>query len=205
MKTTILLKKLSGMNTIESAADALNASKRKAIYYIHRLRKKGYVRTRRLSNNRRIYTIYPENRLGLKSYEEMLNELSPVKIASSARTLAHGDVKAEELLVYALEKQDLRYALSALALFRRITDWTLLYKLAKKSSMKRKICALYDLSKSMMRVRKMTNRFRNNSLPKERHKFEYIIQGLRSDDFKKIELKWKVYLPFNSADLEEYG
>lgn len=50
----------------------------------------------------------------------------------------------------------------------------------------------------------MKVRFRNNSLPKKENKFEYIIPKLKSKDFKKIEKLWKVYLPFNKEDLEEY-
>lgn len=46
MKTQELLKKLKGIQTIESIKDILSVSKKKAIYYIHRLRKKGMLKQR---------------------------------------------------------------------------------------------------------------------------------------------------------------
>ena len=55
-----------------------------------------------------------------------------------------------------------------------------------------------------MKVRKMANKFRNNALPKEEYKFEYVIPKLKSKDFIEIEKIWRIYLPFNKEDLEEY-
>jgi predicted transcriptional regulator len=40
MESEILLNKLKGTHTIETVMDTLNTNKSKAIYYIHRLRKK---------------------------------------------------------------------------------------------------------------------------------------------------------------------
>ena len=68
----------------------------------------------------------------------------------------------------------------------------------------RQVGALYNISKKVMRVRKMTKRFRNNSLPKENYIFGEVIPRLKSKDFKEIEQKWKIYLPFNKKDLEVY-
>ena len=55
MKISQLLKKLEGIQTIETVMDTLNVSRNKAIYYIHRLRKSDYVKTKKLSNNKRVY------------------------------------------------------------------------------------------------------------------------------------------------------
>ena len=43
------------------------------------------------------------------------------------------------------------------------------------------------------------------ALPKKNYEWRYVISGLKSDDFKEIEERWKVYLPFNKKDLEEYA
>jgi hypothetical protein len=34
--------------------------------------------------------------------------------------------------------------------------------------------------------------------------FHYIVDHISSDDFKDIEKKWKIYIPLNRADIEEY-
>ena len=94
--------------------------------------------------------------------------------------------------------------MASLALFKKIADWKSLYHLAKENHLERQVGALYDLARSIMKVRKMSLKFRNNSLPKEKYKYDYIIPGLNSRDFENIEQIWKIHLPFNKKDLEEY-
>ncbi len=205
METELLLKKLEGVQTIDSASNVLKTNKDKAIYYLHRLRKEGYVKTKRLSNNKRVYNISFENKLKGTSYFEIINSHSPVKIATPITYKIYGkNPSLEETLVYAIKTGSLRTILASLALFKKIVNWSELYKLAKKNRIKRQVGALYDLSKKIMRVRRMPDRFRNNALPKKEFDFEYTIPGLMSKDFKDIEETWKIYLPFNKTDLSDY-
>jgi len=205
METEILLKKLEGVQTIDSARNILKTDRDKTIYYLFRLRKKGYVKTKRLSNNKRVYNISFENKLKGTSYFEIINKYSPVKIATPITYKIYGkDPSLEETLVYAIKTGSLRTILASLALFKKITNWSELYQLAKKNRIERQVGALYDLAKKIMRVRRMPDRFRNNALPKKWYNFEYIISGLLSKDFKDIENTWKIYLPFNKNDLSDY-
>ncbi len=205
METGVLLKKLEGLQTIDSATNILKTSKDKTIYYIFRLRKEGYVKTKRLSNNKRMYNISFENKLKGTSYFEIINKYSPVKIATPITYKIYGkEPSLEETLVYAIKTGSLRAILASLALFKKITDWSELYQLAKKNRIERQVGALYDLAKKIMKVRRMPDRFRNNALPKEEYNFEYTIPGLMSKDFKDIENTWKIYLPFNKNDLSDY-
>src|SRR3989339_2015055 len=194
MKTEILLKKLEGVQTVDSASSLLSTNKEKVIYYLYRLRKEGYVKTKRLSNNKRVYNISFENKLKGTSYFEIINKYSPVKIATPITYKIYGkNPSLEETLVYAIKTGSLRTILASLALFKKITDWSELYQLSKKNRIERQVGALYDLAKKIMRVRRMTDRFKNNALPKKNHNFEYIISGLMSGDFKDIEETWKIY------------
>lgn len=205
MKTEILLKKLEGVQTIDSASNILKTSKGTTIYYIFRLRKEGYVKTKRLSNNKRVYNISFENKLKGTSYFEIINKYSPVKIATPMIYKIYGkNPSLEETLVYAIKTGSLRTILASLALFKSIVGWSELYQLAKKNRIERQVGALYDLAKKIMRVRRMPDRFRNNALPKKEFNFKYTIPGLMSKDFKEIEEKWKIYLPFNKNDLSDY-
>ena len=205
MKIEEVLKKVEGIQTLETIKDLLQVSKEKAIYYIHALRKKGYVKTKRLSNNKRVYNIAFENRLKGTSYQEIINQHSPVKIATSQLHLIYGKkLTYEETLIYALKTKSLRTILASLALFKKIKNWPLLYRLAKQNHVERQIGALYDLARTIMLTRKMTQRFRNHALPKKGERWKDIISGLKSDNFKEIEKTWKIYLPFNKKDLEVY-
>ena len=200
-----VLQKLSGIQTIESVMDILNVNKKMAIYYLHRLRKEGYVKTRRQSNNRRVYTISIENKLGGKSYYDLINQYSPVKISTPVTHRIYGkEPSREETLVYAIKTKSLRTILASLALFKKINNWAELYRLAKENHLERQVGALYDLARKIIKVRRMSKRFKRSAQPKGEDTFAEIIPGLKSKDFRKIENHWRVYLPFNQGDLEEY-
>ena len=205
MKTNELLQKLVGIQTIESVMDILKINRKMTIYYLQRLRKEGYVKTRRQSNNRRVYNISLDNKLGGKSYYDIINSFSPIKISTPVIYRIYGkEPSLEETLIYAIKTKSLRTILASLALFKKINNWVELYHLAKENHIERQVGALYELARKMMKVRKMSSKFINNSLPKKRYRFEYVIPGLKSRDFTEIENVWKIYLPFNKKDLEEY-
>lgn len=207
MKTIEIVQKLQGYETLSSVQEKLNIERAKAIYLIHRLRKKGYVKTMYRPDKKRIYFIDPESALGGVSYIDILNKNSPtgMKLATFDVHLIYGRIPSvEETLVYALKKNSVRYVLSVLNLFRRIKDWPLLYKLAKKEKLVRQIAALYDVSRSVVpKVRRMPKRFKNLATPKKKDPYLYIIDNFDSRDLQDIENKWKVYIPLNKADLAD--
>ncbi len=205
MQTQALLKQLEGVQTLKSVAVSLGVPPQKAIYYIHRLRKQGYVKTARTANGTRIYSISFENKFGGISYEELLNKASPIKIATKATHLIYGKTPApEEIIIHAIKTKSLRTILASLAFFRKPIDWEQMYRLAKRNHCERQVGALYDVAKTKMRVRHMNKRFRTFSLPKPEYDFQYTIPGLKSKDFGVIEERWKIYVPFNKKDLGAY-
>ena len=168
MKAQEILQKLSGIQTIESVMDILKVDKKRAIYYIHRLRRQGYIKTKRQSNNRRVYYISLENKLGGKSYYEIINQHSPIKISTPVIYKIYGkEPSLEETLIYAIKTKSFRTILASLALFKKIDNWTEVHILAKENYIERQVGALYDLARKIMKVRKMSKRFRNISLPKK--------------------------------------
>ena len=205
MKTEDLIEKLKGIQTVESVKDSLKVSRNKAVYYIYRLRKQGYVKTKRVSGGKRVYSISFENRMKGTSYYEIINENSPVKITTPSIYKIYGKKPTlEETLVFAVKTGSLRTVLAALALFRKISNWSRLYQLAKQNRIERQIGALYDLARKIMKTRRMTEKFRSSALPKKNYSFVYFIPGLKSKDFEEIENTWKIYLPFNKKDLKDY-
>jgi len=164
------------------------------------------VKTRYNSDKRRIYFISAENVLGGESYIDILNKYSPVKISSSETYKIYGrDISIEETLIYAIKTRKVRYVLASLALFKKPINWTELHRLAKENNLVREVGALYDLAKiNIKKTRRMHQTFRNAALPKDEEGYLYIIPNLKSIDFKDIEKVWRVYIPFNSQDLEDY-
>ena len=209
MKYEVIVKVIEGIKTIDDVQEKLKIDRAKAIYLLHKLRKLGYIKTKYLPNKKRVYSISPLNKQKGISYLESFNENMPnvsLKINDQENYFVHGrKIKAEEQLIYALKKGTVRYVLSSLILFRKIKDWSNLYRLAKKENLTRQISALYEIARIFIRkVRRMPKRFRRLTTPKKEDKYLFVIKGFRSDEFKNIEKKWKVYIPLNRADLEEY-
>ncbi len=203
MKIEDLLRQLRGIQTIESIMETLGVSRSKAIYYVHRLRKEGYVKTKMYPDKKRRYYIYFEYALG-KTYEDIMNENSPMQLSGTEDYIYKDRITLEETLIYALKADSVRHLLAALALFQRIRDWKLLYRLAKESGLRRQVCALYDVARTIIKVRRMPKWFLNHSLPKRDSGFEEIIPGFRSKTYMNIENRWKVRLPMNWADIEDF-
>jgi len=205
MSNLYLLNKLKGIQTIESVMDSLRISKNKAILQIHNLRKAGYVKTKRLSNNKRVYSISEDNKLKGAIYEEIINKYSPINVTIPKNYYVYRKkLTLEETLIYAIKTHNIRTILASLGLFKSISNWKLLYHLAKENHLERQVGALYDMARTIIRTRKMGGFFLKNSLPKKNYDFRYLIPKLKSKEFKDIEKKWRIYLPFNEKDLEDY-
>lgn len=201
---------LQGIYTLETFAARLRITPSKATYVMHRLRTLGFVKTTYGAGRKRIYTISLRNKQKGISYTEKINEATPsasyaLVVPSNAYYVHDREPSYEEALVYALKQRDVRYTIASLALFRKITDWSLLYALAKKENLIRDVAALYDVARTVVRkVKKMPQRFLHLAQKKKTASFHYIVDHLSSDDFNDIEKRWKVYIPLNRADLEEY-
>jgi hypothetical protein len=206
METEKIVNKLEGYATIPSVQLSLNINKKKAIYVIYRLRKKGYVKTMYQSNKKRVYNISLRNALGGTSYAEILNRYSPIKLSNFEQYFIYGrEPSIEETLIYAVKKREVRYIIASLALFRKIKDWPMLYRLSKEEGLVREIAALYDIARLVLpKLQKMPKRFFNLARPKKKGRYTYIVELIKSDSFKDIEKKWKVYIPLNWSDLNEY-
>ena len=201
---------LQGIYTIKSFADRLKIDRAKAIYVIYRLRKLGFVKTSYGAGNNRIYYVSLRNKLKGVSYTEKINEASPLAsyamVVPSNAYYIHGRVPSyEEALIYAIKQRSVRYIILSLFLFRKISDWNLLYQLAKKEDLVREVVALYETARIIVRkIKRMPKRFINLAKKIKSKNFTYIVRGISSDDFKDVENKWKIYIPLNRADLEEY-
>ena len=206
MELIQLAKRLEGLQTVDSIAKTLEIDRRTAINYVWKLRKDGYVGTIYGKRKIRMYRISPIRliKTGYPGLYEFLNQNSRIKIyAPYTNRIYDHKPTAEEMIVKAVKTGDLRTILSALALFNKIKDWPVLSQRAKEEQIGRKIGALYDTARSIMRVKRMDKRARK-ALLKSHVKDKFIVKGAKTNDLKDIERVWKVYLPFNKADLEAY-
>ncbi|MFH0868628.1 MAG: hypothetical protein V1839_00195 [archaeon] len=195
---------LAGMQTAGSIARALSIGKKTAVNYACRLRKLGLLETTRGAGKKRLYRIYamkqPRKGIGLYAF---ISGRSKVKVVPRQEVYIYAELAAEGALVKAIESRDFRLILAALGLFSKVTNWPTLNLLAKNAKVQRRVGALYELAKKVMRVRHIDRRTLN-SLRKGKDSERHIMPGLKSKDFGNLEKRWKVYIPFNSKDLEEY-
>ena|SRR3989338_5715379 len=201
-----ITKKLEGLQTVDSIAVSLGIARRTAVNYVWALRKEGFVETIYGKRKIRMYRISPFKALkfGYPGLYEYLNQNSKIKIYPPyiERIYDHKPT-AEEMIVKAVKTGDLRTVLSSLALFNKIKDWTRLSQIAGKEKIGRKIGALYDAARTIIRVRKMDKKTRK-SLLRSKIDGKFIVENARTRDLEHIEKMWKVHLPFNKADLEAY-
>ena len=206
MKLDKIAKKLEGLQTVSTIAKTLDINRRTAINYAWKLRKNGFLTTNYGRRKIRLYRISLLNKK-IKGYSlyELINENSRLKIAVREDFIMHSDRKpsVEEVLVMGIATERFRIVLASLGLFNRVRNWSELKFFADKYHISRKIGALYDVSRKVMKVRRMDNRTRNAFLKNKKER-EYIIKDLKTDDFQDIEEIWNVYIPFNRADLEAY-
>lgn len=201
-----LAKKLEGIHTVQTISKILNISKRTAINYIWKLRKKGLVETIYGKRKIRMYKIKAIRKLerGYPGLYDMINENSKVKIVPrySTRIYTH-KLTIEEAIVKAVKTKEFRIILASLGLFNKIKNWHLLNEFAKKEEIGRKLGALYDTARKVIKLKRMDNRTKK-SLLRSKVNDKSIINGLKTKDFKDIEEIWNVYIPFNKSDLEVY-
>lgn len=197
---------LEGLRTIEDVERILNVKRATAIKYIHLLRKEGLVETRVGWKKKRLYRIIRVKRvkIGNPGFYEVLNANSPIKIWEPYEYRIVGRrLTIEEVIAWAASMMDLRIHIAVLALFKRVKNWSRLYKYAELYNVRRKVGALYDVARTILRVRRMDKRIRNKliNVTDERR---FMAPLMRSKDFSDIEKRWRVHIPFNKADLERY-
>ena len=206
MSSIELISRLKGLQTVENIQKKLDISRKTAIKYAYILRKKGFLESSGGGKQPRLYRIsaVKKVKIGNPGIYETINRYSPIKLAEPYEHRIIGkQLSVEEAIARAVSKREFRTILASLALFNHINSWPRLYFYAKKYNARKKIGALYELARRIIKVRKIDKRTLKNLL-NAREKERYVIQNLKSKDFQEIQKKWKVYLPFNKQDLMRY-
>ena len=201
-----IINKIGEVSTIKDIEKKLNVKKATAINYIHLLRKIGLVKTWYKKDKSRLYIIkrLAKPIIGNESFYDIINKYSPMKVAfrSNYRIIGR-KIGVEEAIIRAIETKHPKVILASLALFNHVKNWSLLLNLAKKYNVRRKVGALYELTKTFMKVRRIDKRTLK-ALLKTMNEPKFIVDNFKTKDFKDIERKWNIYLPFNKADIMEY-
>jgi len=203
MECIELAKQLHGLQTVESVMKKLSIARSTAIKYVHFLNKKGFVQKSGGGKQKRFYRISPLHikRIGNPGLYETINRNSRIKLSEyyEHRIIAK-KVTVEMAIARAIATGEFRTILASLSLFNKVRNWAELYSYAKQWDCRNKIGALYDLARVNIKVRAMDTKTRR-ALLRAKDNSRYIIMNMKSNDFKNIEKRWNVYLPFNAADM----
>ena len=198
MEQLELLRTLEGLHTVETAADTLHLTKQSTLNLLSRLKKQGYVTVSGGGKQKRLYKIsMKKQRPRDPGMFDIINQYSPMKIVPWYDHQVHGRYGPEEALVDAIQTKSFRVILAGMRLFGHIKDWRKLYRLAQEKDCWQQVGALYDLARRFFRVQ---NRSKKWSIPLVQ-KWHTLTQ-LKKKNFPEISQKWKVFISFNSKDME---
>lgn len=201
-----MVKRIEGLQTIDSVMSKLDIKRSTAIQYMCYLRKKGLIETMIGKGKKRLYRItkIPKINIGNPGYYEIINKNSPIKVWEKYEHRVIGrKISIEEAIAWAASTNEDRLHLAVLALFKKVKNWSELYKWALYFKSRRKVGALYDVAKKFMLVRRMDRRIRKKLLA-AKNENKYLYPNLKSKDFHDIEKNWGVFLDLNKADLMRY-
>lgn len=201
MEQEEILRKIEGLQTIETIMDKLGIKRQSAINLLSRLKKEGYVAAMGGGKRIRIYKItMRKQRKRDKGMFDILNKHNPsFQLREWYDHQVHGEYTVEDAIVDAIQTGSFRAILATLRLFNHVKDWPKLYKLAKEKGIWQKVGALYDVSKLNFKVRKMPRRY-----PKSyAESWKQLSQLKDRNNFPEIQKKWHTYIPFNQKDVLE--
>ena len=201
-----IVKKLEGLQNIDSIMSKLGIKRNTAVQYVYSLRKRGLIETRIGRGKKRLYRItkLPKINIGNPGYYEIINKNSSIKVWEKYEHRVIGrKISIEEAIAWAASTQEDRLHLAVLALFKKVKNWSELYKWALYFKSRRKVGALYDAARKFMLVRRMDGRIRKKLL-EAKNESKYLYPNLKSKDFKDIENKWRVFIDLNKSDLMRY-
>lgn len=206
MKSIEIAKRLEGINTLKMVMGKLNVQKSTAIKILSLLRKEGFVETSGGGKKPRLYTISPIRIAGKEhlGIYDIINKYSKLKLFKPfEHKVMDRKLSIEEAIPMAVKEGNFRLVLASLGLFNFVKDWKKLHYYAKKYNVMRKVGALYEIARFCMKTRRMDERTRK-SLIKGEERDRFIVKPSKAKDFKDIGKKWRVYIPFNKADLMRY-
>ncbi|MBI1935498.1 hypothetical protein HYS31_03580 [Candidatus Woesearchaeota archaeon] len=206
MESIKIAKKLEGLNTLKIVQQKLSVRKSTAIKMLSILRKDGFVETAGGGKKPRLYKISPVRIAGKEhlGIYDIINKYSKIKLWEPYyHKVMDRKLEVEEALPMAVADGNFRLALASLGLFNFIKSWSKLAYYSKKYNVARKVGALYDVAKTIMRVKRMDKRTRN-ALMKSKIKSKHIVKYARTKDFNSLEKIWNVHIPFNKSDLTRY-
>jgi len=194
------LRKIEGLQTLESISKKLNLTRNSSMNLISKLRREGYVISTGGGRHIKIYKIslkkLPQFQDGMF---DILSKNTPIKLYPYYTHKVMGIYKIEDAIVDLLKLGDVRPIVGSAYLLNKVKDWHYLCKKAK--GMEAKLGALYDFTRTVRKTRKMPKDVRNALLKKRPKKMKYWLLEKKPREFEKI---WNTTVPLRGGDFDQY-
>ena len=148
-----------GKYTLETFAKENNLSKQSAINKLSKLKQLGYAEVSGGGKQKRIYTIYKVIKKKTNGFYDMVNRFSPEKLQPNFEHFVHGKYRVENAIIDGLHIGDVRTLEATMHLFNHITNWKLLFGMARKDKLQKEVLKLYQKARETTKCRKMPKRY----------------------------------------------
>jgi len=145
--------------TIETYARKEGINRQAALNKISRLKKQGFVQSSGGGKQKRIYTITNTIQKPTNGFYDIVNKYSPEKLVPQFKHHVSGTYTVEHAIIDGIKIGDSRTREATMHLFRHVTNWTRLFKHARKEECVREVKELYDNARIKFKVKKMPQRY----------------------------------------------
>jgi len=190
-------KMLEGRQTLETISAITKLKKTSSLNLISKLKKAHYLVKTGGGKQKRIYIISQRKIFPRNGMFEILNKYAKEKIIPPFNHIAHSKYKIEDAVIDLMLLKNTRVNINIFPLFNHIKDWNYLYNLSKRKNIARNVGLFYDIARQIKKTRKMPENIYKRFLNSENY-MPYKISG---SDFKELEKKWRLKVPFNRSDL----
>ena len=126
---------------------------------LSKLKKQGYAQVSGGGRQKRIYTIHQVIKKKTNGFYDMVNKYSPEKLRPKYEHFVQGKYRAENAIMDGLNIGDIRTLEATKYLFNYVTNWKLLFDLAKKNKLQKEVVKLYKKARGTIKCRKMPKRY----------------------------------------------
>jgi hypothetical protein len=192
------LKIIQGLQTLESISKKLNLTRNSAMNFISKLKRQGYATSSGGGKHIKIYKISLKTNPPFQDgMFDILSKNTPIKLSPYFTHKVIGTYKIEDAIVDLLKLEDVRPILGSAYLLNKVKDWH--YLKNKARGMEAKLGALYDLTRTIRKTRKMPKDVRTALLKKRPKKIYYWLLEKKPREFEKI---WNTTVPLRGGDFD---
>lgn len=148
-----------GKYTVETFAREMGLTRQSALNLLSRLKREGFVSVSGGGRQKRLYTVRRARQQKTNGFYDVVNRYSPEKLVPRFIHRVVGRYTVEHAIIDGIRIGDVRTLEATMHLFRHLTDWKLLFDLARKRHLTTEVHHLYVKARKKTRCKAMPRRY----------------------------------------------